>query len=91
MQPGPPVRSIEKKSNGSKIPTVLLALMSGTSVFLGWSCIEKTKTIESVKKEQITVRNERDSLDAQLMELQAEFDLLRETHYRMLEQRKTVR
>ena len=49
MQPNPPVRSTEKKSNGSTILVVILAilviLMAGASGFLGWLYLENSKIV----------------------------------------------
>lgn len=73
-----------KKSNGSSALIIILAilviLMAGASGFLGWLYLDNSKTIEETKNLQLNTLKQRDSIDIQLTNLQAQFDLLRETN-----------
>lgn len=73
----------QKKSGGSVTLIVILAvlviLMAGASGFLGWLYLSNSKTIEESKKSELKSLHERDSIDLQLTNLQAQFDLWRET------------
>lgn len=77
------------KSNGSSALIIVLAilviLMAGASGFLGWLYLDNSKTIEETKTLQINTLKERDSIDIQLTNLQAQYDLLRETNNKQID------
>lgn len=86
-QPNP--ESSPKKSGGSSILIIVLAilviLMAGASGFLGWLYLDNSKSLEVSKKQELQMLHERDSIDIDLTNLQAQFDLLRETQSKSLD------
>lgn len=84
-----PSESSPKKSGGSSALIIVLAilviLMAGASGFLGWLYLDNSKSLEVAKQQEEKIRVERDSIDNDLTDLQAQFDLLRETQLKSID------
>lgn len=74
-----------KKSNGSSVLIIILAilviLMAGASGFLGWLYLDNAKQIEVTKNEVKVASAERDSIEQELMDLEAEYTFYREKKF----------
>jgi predicted nucleic acid-binding Zn-ribbon protein len=89
MSTQPNSHETSQRSGGSSTLIIILAilviLMAGASGFLGWLYLDNSKVIEETKTLQLNTLKERDSIDIQLTNLQAQFDLLRETQSKSLD------
>ena len=83
MSAQPNSQENSQRSGGSSTLIIILAilviLMAGASGFLGWLYLDNSKVIEETKNLQLNTLKERDSIDVELTNLHANYQLLIET------------
>ncbi|MCG9910501.1 MAG: hypothetical protein MH137_04290 [Flavobacteriales bacterium] len=81
-QTTPQTASSPKKSGGNialiVVLAVLVIIMSGAALFLGYLYLGNASEVEKVRAEQIKIEQEKKELNDELINLQAQYDLLRE-------------